>query len=98
MRMKANDFASYEMSDAETAMGWQCSLFTQANISNMLSEVASRIIEVRAEAGILKEEEVKQLAYLQGQREILKEILGHLEQAGENLSLAITEEHESNLN
>lgn len=98
MRMKANDFASYEMTDAEVATGWQCSLFTQANISNLLSEVTTNILGLRAETGILKDEEIKQLAYYQGQRDILKEILGCLEQAGENLSLAITEEHESNLN
>lgn len=93
MRMKANDFASYSMSDAEVAIGWQASIFTQANISNMLAEVSENILSLRAEAGILKEEEAKQLAYYQGQRDILKEILGQLEQAGESLKLAIEEEH-----
>lgn len=95
MRMKSNDFASYDMTDAEEAMGWQASMYMQANISNMLAQTAETIIGLRAETGILKEEEVKQLAYLQGQRDVLKEILGKLEQAGENLRLAISEEYDA---
>lgn len=92
MRLKPNEFSSYDLSQLEEAQGWSFSPLTQAVIRNEQAIIAGEILKARIEGTDKKEEEVKHLTYLQGQLDILKHLLAQAAQFSEDLDLIVQEE------
>lgn len=92
MRLKANEFSSYELTQAEEVQGWAVSPTTQAVLRNELAKITLEIVNVRAEGKDKEEEERKHLAYLQGQKDILVHLLANIAMYSEDLALLVAEE------
>lgn len=95
MRLKPNEFSSYELTQAEEAQGWAVSPMTQAVLRNELAKTTLEIVSVRAEGKDKEEEERKHLAYLQGQKDILVHLLANIAMFSEDLALIVKQESQA---
>lgn len=92
MRLKPNEFSSYELTQQEEAQGWAFSPMTQAVLRNEQAIVAGEIVKARIEGKDKKEEEIKHITYLQGQLDVLRHILAQADLYSQDLDLMIQED------